>query len=149
MQTLTLDDALAIVAERSFDSPDTRIVPITGNDDATGEPYGYLVEDDWQHITDDWSWTYDGGIDHPERVSEVSRLFDPAEFWDDARHVRYSMAESIDALERGIPVTFAYATVTDDDVIIDDDGNPRDSDDGELLADNLAGWIAVSIVWED
>jgi len=141
---VTLDDALQAVAGASF-YDDKRIVPAIHAD--SGEPVGYVVEDDHAHASDDWTWTYADGLHDRDSVSETSRLHDVCESYVDAGHIRYNMSGAVEQLEQGNAVTFAYAAVHDGDVHYDEDGNPRDSD-GELLGDDLAGWILVAI-WDD
>lgn len=144
----TLTDALDDIARRSF-YEDAKVTPVVMVDDPAAI-VGYVVDDDHGHnLTDEWTWTYEHGIADRDSASETSRLFDPAEFWDNAEHVRYSMTESVDALERGVPVTFAYAVVNDAGVDHDEHGNPIDAETGELMGDDIAGWIVAAIIWED
>lgn len=142
---LTLDEALQDVANRSF-YEDCKVTPLVMADNPA-DVRGYVVEDDTSHATDEWSWSYSEGIQDRDSVSETSFLHLAGEFYDDAAHVRYNMPESVAALENGVPVTFAYAIVDDDDVTTDDQGNGTDRDG--YPADPVAGWIMVSIIWED
>lgn len=140
---LTLDEALQDVASRSF-YEDCKVTPLlrAGSDRIEG----YIVEDDTSHATDDWQWTYDDGIRGRDSVSEMSRLHDSYETYTHAEHIRYNMGESVEALENGIPVTFAYAIVDDADVTTDDLGNGTDKDGHP--AESVAGWIMVAIIWD-
>lgn len=134
----TLTEAMQDIANRSFyeDANVVPCAPITGL--STGTIVGYLVTDDTSHATDDWTWTYNTGVQDRDSVSETTRLFDPAETWTDARHIYNGLPETIEYLEDGKgSVTFAYAVVYDGDA-------DRDDDD----ADDIAGWIAVAIHYD-
>ena len=145
MLYLTLDEALQDVARRSF-YEDCKVTPLVMADNPA-DVRGYVVEDDTSHATDEWSWSYDEGIRDRDSVSETSRLHEAFESYSHAEHIRYNMTESVEALENGTPVTFAYAIVNDDDVTTDDQGNGTDRDG--FPADSVAGWIMVGIIWED
>ena len=142
----TLDDALQIIADRSF-YEDTRITPLVHADDASTVE-AYLVDVDHLHQGDDWEWSYERGILDADSVSECSRLFEPSEFLSCAAHVRHNMADAVELLESGTSsVGFAYVIVSDSDVIWNEsDGNYYDAD-GEL-ADDIAGWALVA-EWSD
>src|SRR5699024_3627150 len=103
---VTLDDALQDVAGASF-CDDKRIVPAIHAD--SGEPVGYVVEDDHAYASDGWTWTYADGLHDRDSVSETSRLHDVCESYADAGHIRYNMSGAVEQLERGNAVTFAYA----------------------------------------
>ena len=138
----TLDDALQIVADRSF-YEDTRITPLVHADD-TSMIEAYLVDVDHLHQSEDWEWSYDKGIHDTDSVSECSRLFEPSEFLSCAAHVRYNMADAVELLESGTSsVGFAYVIVRDADVIWNDDTQAYYDADGEL-ADDIAGWALVA-----
>ena len=144
---LTLDEALAEIARRSF-YEDAAVVPVVRVDAPFG-PIGYIVEDDRGTLyTEEWSWTHAGGVADIDSVSEVSRLHDGAECYVTAEHVRCNMPESVAALEMGKRVTFGYAAVTSADVDHDEDGNPIDPTTGELV-DDIAGWILTALIFEE
>ena len=133
---LTLDDALQAVAERSF------------YEDATVTPSGdgtYTVSDDYgtAYSGDDLGWTYSEGLDlewgNAGHAREWTRVFEPFEYWDDAGHVRYNLPEAVEALERGRAVTFAYAVVTDVDLVW--------SEEQQTGEDDIIGWCVLAF-WE-
>ena len=132
----TLDEALKDVAKRSF-YEDCNVVPcapITGL--GTGQIVGYLVSDDTSYATDEWVWTYAGGIADRDSVNETTRLFDAPEFWNCAEHVRNGLPDSVEYLESGKgSVTFAYAIVEDGDSVNDEETD-------------YAGWIALAIHYD-
>lgn len=101
----TLDEALTGIASRSF-YEDATVTPTEG---------GFTVEDDFStpYAGDTIQWTYDGGMEVPANVTEHSRLHEPDEYYDDARHISYNLPAAIEALELGRAVTFAYAIVED------------------------------------
>ena len=138
----TLNDALQIVADRSF-YEDTRITPLVDVEDASMIE-AYLVDVDHLHQSDEWEWSYARGIIDSDSVSECSRLFEPSEFLSCAAHVQYNMADAVERLESGTSsVGFAYVIVRDADVTFNElDGNYYDAD-GEL-ADDIAGWALVA-----
>lgn len=115
----TLNEALTDIASRSF-YEDATVTPTEG---------GFTVEDDFStsYAGDTIQWTYDGGMEVPANVTEHSRLHEPAEYYDDARHISYNLPAAIEALELGRAVTFAYAIVdaycerTDDNAEADHD----------------------------
>lgn len=142
----TLDDALQIVADRSF-YEDTRVTPLVHADDASMIE-AYLVDEDHLRQSDDWEWSYERGILDADSVSEVSRLMDHCEHFATADHIRFHMADAVELLESGTSsVGFAYVIVRDSDVIWNEsDGNYYGAD-GEL-ADEIAGWALVA-EWSD
>lgn len=127
MNTLTvatLDEALDIVAKASF-YEDKCIEPVTG---------GYEVSDTTTHATDEWYWSYDGGVKDRDSVSETSRLHESYESYSTSGHIRYNMNESVAVLEAGThAVEFAYAIVNDEDII----------NEGEV-SDPIVGWMLVA-----
>lgn len=144
---LSLNEALAEIARRSF-YEDAVVVPVV-RVDALTDPVGYVVEDDPGTLnTDEWTWTYAGGVAHADSVSEISRLHDAAESYATADHIRHNLPESVAALESGKRVTFGYAAVEDGDVDRDIDGNAVDPDTRELV-DSLAGWILTALIFEE
>lgn len=138
----TLDDALQIVADRSF-YEDTRITPLVHADD-TSMIEAYLVDVDHLHPSEEWEWSYERGLHDTDSVSECSRLFEPSEFLSRAAHVRHNMADAVERLEAGTSsVAFAYVIVRDADVIWNEDTQAYYDADGEL-ADDIAGWALVA-----
>src|SRR5690625_3325771 len=122
----SLEHALEDIARRSF-YEDATITPLT----SVG---AYMVTDDANVVgTDDWYWSREDGLQDAVSVSEASRLHEAYETYNSATHIRYSLPASVEALEEGRAVTFAYAIVTD-----------LDADD----EDNIAGWILTSIIHE-
>ena len=140
-----LDEALQVVAERSFDED----VTVTPNGNGT-----YTVSDDYgtAYAGDYIGWTYAGGLDlawgNAEHAREWTRVFEPCEFWDNAGHVRYNLPEAVEALQAGHTVTFAYAIVEDMDCKWDEGKGAHVDADGDTHDDNVTGW-AVLAYWED
>lgn len=116
----TLDSALDDIASRSF-YDDATVTPVEG---------GYTVDDEYgtAYAGDTIMWTYDDGMELPNRITENSCLHDPAEFYDGAAHIRWNMTGSVEALELGHAVTFAYAIV--------DAWCDREGDEAELDHEN-------------
>lgn len=138
----TLDEALQIIADRSF-YEDTRITPLVDVEDASMVE-AYLVDVDHLHQGEEWEWSYERGILDADSVSECSRLFEPSEFLSCAAHVRHNMADAVERLESGTSsVGFAYVIVRDSDVIWNEETQAYYDSDGDL-ADDLAGWALVA-----
>lgn len=131
---LTLDEALQDIANRSFYEGCT-VTPCF----AAGEGYphpiaAYRVEDSANHMDDDWSWTYDNGVEDSDSVSECSRLFDPYESFNSSANIRHYLPEAVEELEYGSSaVAFSYAIVQDLDHVCDYPDQGCD--------DDIAGWI--------
>ena len=105
-----LTGVLRRVARASF-YEDLQITPI-------GEPDRYRVEDTFANEQrDDWYWSYEKGIHDGDSVAEHTRLMEPYECFSNSEHIRANMSESVEALRKGKAVIFAYAIVTDLDVI--------------------------------
>lgn len=138
---LTLDAALAVVAARGF-YEDTAVMPDPDN------PGRFVAEATSAHLDDGWTWTYEDGVRDQDSAGEVSRLFDPSETIVTAGHVRYNLPDTVVALERGARVDFAYALVYDADVTWDEDKQQHYDADGHP-ADDIAGWVMASNIWED
>ena len=142
---LTLDDVLQAVAERSFDED----VTVTPNGNGT-----YDVSDDYgtAYAGDYLGWTYSGGLDlscgNAGHAREWSRVFEPFEYWDNAGHVRYNMPGAVEALERGKAVTFAYAVVTNSDLVWWEERQTYIDADGCTYTDNITGWCVLAF-WEE
>lgn len=130
----TLDAALQDIARRSF----YESAIVTPNSDGT-----FTVEDDFNTcIADDTvMWTYGGGMELPEGILDHSRLHGPAEFYDDAAHIRYNLATAVERLEDGLPVAFSYAVI-DAWMDADADGNAIDEDGN--LSDATVGWALLA-----
>ena len=138
----TLNDALQIVADRSF-YEDTCITPLLNADNHTYVE-AYLVDEDHLHQGEEWEWSYARGIIDSDSVSECSRLFEPSEFLSCAAHVQYNMADAVERLESGTSsVGFAYVIVRDADVTFNEETQAYYDAEGEL-ADDIAGWALVA-----
>lgn len=132
MEIFTLDEALEEVARRSFYDDCTVTPAIMAR---THEIVGYTVSDDTGlDLPYEWTWTPAGGITDHGAASEVSRLHDPAERYDDPAHIRFNLPDSVAALESGTPVSFAYAPV-----------HALDPEDPEDPEDGIVGWLLASI----
>lgn len=130
----TLDEALTDIASRSF------------YEDATVTPCknGFTVEDDYStsYAGDPIPWTHDGGMELPAEILDNSRLHELAEYYDDARHVRYNLPAAIEALELGHAVTFAYTTVEDRNCYDGSGDVLTECEDCEC--DPTAGWALLA-----
>src|SRR5699024_4482077 len=138
---LTLDEALQDVANRSF-YEDCTVTPCY----AAGEGYpfpivAYRVEDSTNHNSDDWSWSYDNGVEDTGSVSECSRLFDPYESFSSSANIRHYLPEAVEELEYGTAeVAFSYAIVRDLDHVCELPDQGCDS--------CVAGWIICADFFE-
>ena len=140
---LTLTDALDDIAGRSF-YEDATVSPLVKADD-DGTIYGYVVEDEsGAYMSDEWEWTYAGGIADRDSVSETSRLHESYESYDAADHIRYNMPDAVEALEDGKVVTFAYAVVED----VDHREREWEAGNGDEYETEYAGWI-LAARWDE
>ena len=124
---MSLDEALQQVANASF-YEDLVVIPVDG---------GFVVEDGYSYLAEGWEYT-EMGLDGPDHF-ETTRLMESYESFDTAQHIRYNMPESVEALENGQAVEFAYAVVMDLDIDWGDD------ELNEMYeGDEVAGWLLVS-----
>lgn len=125
---MTIDEALESVAKRSF-YEDCKLTPAIRDREI-------ITEDDY-HVApaDGVFWTYDDGIVDSDGKRfdvdcvEVSRCMEPCEFFATAEHIRYHMAESVEALEAGKPVSFSYQVVN------------------SLECGEPVGWCLIAKIW--
>ena len=140
-----MDEALLVVAGRSFDE-DVTISPLRDGTYGVSDDFGTAYSGDYL------GWTYAGGLDlecgNAGHAREWTRVFEPFEYWDNEGHVRYNLPEAVEALERGRTVTFAYAVVTDGDLVWWEEQQTYVDDDGCRYDDNIMGWCVLAY-WED
>ena len=143
-----LDEALGAVATQDdpFNAGGLTVIPESGERYETEPDYGTAYAGDFL------GWTYAGGLDlewgNAGHAREWSRVFEPFEYWDNAGHVRYNLPEAVEALERGRTVTFAYAVVTNGDLVWWEEQQTYVDDDGYKYDDNITGWCVLAY-WED
>lgn len=134
-----LTGALQLVARASF-YEDLEVTP-EGAD-------RYRVEDTTANEqVDDWEWSYEKGIHDGDSVAEHSRLMELYESIDAPEHIRYHLPESVEALQNGRTVIFAYAVVYDQDVTWSEELQQHFDSDG-APADDIAGWILTANHYE-
>lgn len=131
----TLSAALADIARRSFYESAT----VTPNDDGT-----FTVTDDFSTAwaADGIDWHPETGAEWPTSALDHSRVHEPAEYYDEARHIEYNLSAAVEALGQGRAVTFAYDVVYDRSLERDDDGNTV-NDDGDPV-DDVVGWALLA-----
>ena len=107
MTTYTLDEALTLVATAdSYTYPSIERVKDSDRYTVTN---GLMIELDSMDIT--VSWTYENGPELPKSLIDYSRVHEPAEYYDNAGHIRYNLPAAIEKIEAGEPVTFMWAVV--------------------------------------
>lgn len=130
----TLGEALTDIAKRSF----YEAADVIPNDDGT-----FTVTSAAGMVDESMGWTYADGLDAPTGAYDCSRVHEPAEFYDDAAHIRYNLDNAVERLEDGYAVHFLYVVAEDRNVDYDIDGNALDPETGELV-DNVVGWALIA-----
>ena len=137
----SLDAALDDIAARSFYESATiqRMAPNI-----------YRVTDHHTGIESNCMWTYDHG---PElegdtgHVIEFTRTHETCESYDSATHVRFNLADAVEAIESYRTVGFTYVIA---DAYCDDECETHDTASGERVCDcecsydHTAGWLLVA-----
>ena len=133
---MNLTEALQAVADTSF-YEDLLVTPL-----GDGEYAVSRVSSDYGADSDEFEWTAENGYQHPDGV-ETAGVMEPCEVFYDHRNIGHYLPESVEYLENGYPVEYAYTVIYDRDVTYDLDGNALDQD-GELT-DDIIGWTLTAL----
>lgn len=126
----TIDEALENIAARSF----YEAADVIPNDDGT-----YSIVDSPGMIDDVVMWSYSEGMDLPTGAYDYSRVHEPAEFYDNAAHIRYNLSGAVERLAEGGAVHFQYV------IAEADPETPEDIADAEAgQYDGTVGWALVA-----
>lgn len=113
MRYNTLNEALEDITNRSF-YEGAVVSPENG---------AYVVEDDINPGESSVAWSRGTGMDLAENVLDNSRVHASFEYYSTAGHIRYNLADAVEALENGETVAFHYVFV--DDVAGDFEDDPN------------------------
>ena len=133
---MKLTEALQAVADSSF-YEDLIVTPL-GN----GEYAVSRTHSDYGADSDEFEWTAESGFQHPDAV-ETAGLMEPCEVFYTHKNIEHYLPGSVEHLENGCPVEYAYTVIRDLDVTYDLDGNALDQD-GELT-DDIVGWTLTAL----
>ena len=137
---MKLNEALQAVADMSF-YEDLLVTPLGNGEYAVSRTHSEYGAD-----SDEFAWTAEDGYQYPDAV-ETAGLMDPCEVFDNYRNIAHYLPGSVEYLESGYPVEYAYTVVYDRDVTYDDDGNALDQD-GELT-DDIIGWTLTALEYPE
>lgn len=166
-----LSDALADIANRSFYEGAT-IAPalshcggaVAYQPDSDGREWfcpscrrvslpcslteGYAVTDDADPRSGDYLEDYGDGIEWPPNALDHSREHEPAEHYDEARHIVNNLYAAVETLRDGNPVSFHYYAVSTACEISDPDYAEYHEvglcDECEGSGYTLTGWALVA-----
>ena len=127
----TRDDALNDIANRSF----YESARMYKNDDFT-----YTVEDWHTGVEESQEWTYENGLINRAEWLDYSRVHDPAEFYDEARHIEYNLAGALADIELGNAIGFTYVVAEE---TCNDEDQPDAHSNSECLNCDSGGTQAV------
>ena len=167
----TLTDALADVANRSFYEGAT-VTPalshcggaVAYQSGSDGQEWfcpscrrvslpcslteGYAVTDDADPRSGDCLEDYGDGVEWPPNALDHSREHDPAEFYDEARHIVNNLYAAIETLRDGNPVSFHYYAISTACEISDPDYAEYHEvglcDECEGYGSSTTGWALVA-----
>ena len=108
-----------------------------------GGTVGIVSVDTGHNFTsgDSIPWTYDGGLEGVAGDYHT-RVFEPFESWDDARHVDYNLPEARELLSARHTIVLAYGLANDMDLEYDEEDGTYITPDGERVDDDIVGWYA-------
>ena len=95
-------------------------------------------------------WTYAEGLDIPEAATDHTRLMESCESLDTLAQFRYNMPALAEWLDEDstADISLEWTPVEDENLEYDDESGGYLDEDGELLADNLAGHVYLMKIWE-
>ena len=137
---MNLTEALQAVADTSF-YEDLLVTPLGNGEYAVSRTHSEYGAD-----SDEFEWTAENGYQHPDAV-ETAGDMEPCEVFYSHKNIEHYLPESVEHLENGYPVEYAYTVIYDRDVTYDLDGNALDQD-GELT-DDIVGWTLTALVYPE
>lgn len=106
----------------------------------------YVIEDDYNALVEDATWTYEGGIVVPGATGH-SGLMETYEFFSTAAQIEYHVPGAVAALGRGDSVSFSYVAVRDDSIIWNEASDTYLDNDGDIVDDVIVGWTLAYVVY--